>query len=316
MRKLLTLAASLLLTAIPTYAAHWLTDLTTARELATQQNKAILVNFTGSDWCGYCIQLKRDVFSKPEFDSYISDKFILLEVDITRAPQAKEIRAAREEICRAYDVRSFPTCLVLSKEGEVWGGFSGSRSTVSEVALILDKALACGSKLAEARKEEGLQRAKALHDVYLNYPSNFRKAKTGLEKEIEQLDPQDALGLRSTLRAEKQMDDLMREVRANHRNFKKQTEIFERYLAEALPGNRERIMERKRSVVVFPCLNIMLLNASSPEDIEKAREYIMKEAAISYPESIRDEMIRSLETTFADPAALLKKAQDIKARRR
>jgi hypothetical protein len=108
------------------------------------------------------------------------------------------------------------------------------------------------------------------------------------------------------------MQELMTEVRAYHRNFQKQTEIFEAYLAKALPANRERIMERKRAVVVFPCLNAMLFHAKNVEDVLKARDYVLAEAEKSYPDSIKAEMIKSLQETFADPEALLRKVREKK----
>ena len=72
-------------------------------------------------------------------------------------------------------------------------------------------------------------------------------------------------------------------------------------------------MERKRDTVVFPCLNIMLLNADSVEDINAARDYVLREAEISYPDSIKAEMIKALQQQFADPEALLR---EVRARRK
>lgn len=309
-------AAAVLCLHASSFSAEWLNDMSTAREQAAQQNKAIFVNFTGSDWCGYCMELKKNVLSTPEFEAYADDKLILLEVDIPRAPLPPAIRSTREQLCRDYGVRAFPTCLVLSADGEIWGGFSGSRPSVHSATVILDEALTRGQQLKEARKLSGEQRAAALYNIYQELPRNLRVAADTLEKEITDNDPKDTLGLRAKLAADKQMRELMTEVQAYHRNFRKQTEIFERYLAKALPGNEERIMERKRTIVVFPSLNVMLLNAQNTKDIEQAKEYILREAAISYPESIRAEMIRSLEATFSDPQALLQKAQSMKKRAR
>ncbi len=299
----------------PAMAAEWMTDLDAAREQAAQQGKAILVNFTGSDWCGYCIRLKRDVLDKPEFESYAADKLILVEIDIPRRTIPAEVRAARQELCNRYGVRGFPTLLVLNADGEVLGGFSGARPNVESTTVILDEAIERGRQLAAARALSGLEKARALFDIYRDFPANYQSTLETIRKEIEETDPEDTLGLRSLVAANAQMQSLMNEVRAHHRNFQIQTEIFNRYLAEAHPLNREQIMERKRAVVIFPCLNAMLYHAQTVEDVLKARDYVLSEAEISYPEDIREQMIQELRKTFEDPEALLQKVQQMRARR-
>lgn len=299
---------------VPSFAAEWLTDLAAAKEQAAQNGKAILVNFTGSDWCGYCIRMRKDVLEQPEFAAYAADKFVLLEVDLPRAPIPAEVREQRMNLCRKYEVTGFPTIMVLNAAGEVLGGFNGARPDVNAVIPLLDEASERGQQLAHAREYEGVERAKALFDIYNDFPSNFKAARLALQQEIAQYDPQDSLGIREITIADMQMQELMAEVRAHHRNFQKQTEIFNRYLAQAHPLNRNRMLERKRSVVVFPCLNAILLNAKSVEDIIKGRDYVLKEAETCYPEEIKAEMIESLRNTFADPEAMFRSIQERRKR--
>ena len=68
-----------------------------------------------------------------------------------------------------------------------------------------------------------------------------------------------------------------------------------------------RFMERKRDHVVFPCVNLMLRNAKTVEDVTKARDYVLQEAETSYPEHMKAAMIEAIKKQFADPEALLKK---------
>ena len=300
----------------PAFAAEWMTDLDAAKTKAATEGKAILANFTGSDWCGYCIRMRKDVLEKPEFDAYAADKFVLLEIDIPRFPIPQEERDHRMALCREFGVTGFPTFLVLNAGGEILGGFSGGRPDVNATAAVLDEALERGQQLAAAREHEGVERARAIAEIYKDFPKNFKSAAESLRNEIAMYDPEDTLGIRESVAADKQMQELMNEVRAYHRNFQKQTEIFEAYLAKALPGNKERIMERKRSVVVFPCLNAMLLNARSVDDVLKARDYVLSEAEISYPEGIKAEMIKSLQETFADPEAMFRTIQERRNNRR
>ena len=100
----------------------WLTDYKQAQQEAKASGKLLLVDFTGSDWCGWCIRLDREVFSKPEFEEYAKKNLILLEVDF---PRTKDIPVAQrqqnEQLAREYQIEGFPTLVVLNGEGKTVG---------------------------------------------------------------------------------------------------------------------------------------------------------------------------------------------------
>ena len=62
----------------------WLTDWEAAKAQAQRSNKPILINFTGSDWCGWCIRLKQEVFSQDAFKNWAAQKVVLFEADFPR----------------------------------------------------------------------------------------------------------------------------------------------------------------------------------------------------------------------------------------
>ncbi|MGA0134200.1 MAG: thioredoxin family protein [Opitutales bacterium] len=99
-------------------AEGWLTDLDEAKKVAAKEQKAILVDFTGSDWCGWCIRLREEVFDKPEFKE-ASKHFVLVELDF---PRKKQLPAGQKEkneaLARKFDVRGFPTILLMNASGE------------------------------------------------------------------------------------------------------------------------------------------------------------------------------------------------------
>ena len=290
----------------PAMGAEWVTDFEEAKAKAAAEGKAILINFTGSDWCGYCIRMKGAVLDTPEFENYAADKFVLLEIDIPRRKQVDaDVMAARRELCRRYDVSGFPTFAVVSETGEVLGGFSGGRPDVESTKIFLDNALVRRQMLADARKLEGVDRAKAIMEVYQDFPKNFSKAAAALREEAMKYDPADETGLMQVAAAEDQMRALTDELSQHFRDYKAMTEIYDAYIAKAHPLNKERIMERKRDSVVFPCVNVMLLNAETEEDIIKARDYVLEQAETSYPEHMKAQMIEALKKQFADPKALL-----------
>ena len=100
----------------------WLTDFKQAKEEAKAQKRLLLVDFTGSDWCGWCIKLEREIFSKPEFQDYAKQNLVLLEVDF---PRGKELSASQRlqnhELAEKYEVQGFPTIIVLDGEGKKIG---------------------------------------------------------------------------------------------------------------------------------------------------------------------------------------------------
>ena len=103
----------------------WLTDLKAAQEQAKSDGKIMLLDFTGSDWCGWCIKLDREVFSKPEFRDYASKNLILVELDF---PRRKELSPAEKkqnyELAEQYGIEGFPTIIVLDNNGKKIGALS------------------------------------------------------------------------------------------------------------------------------------------------------------------------------------------------
>ena len=122
MKNLVTVAIAATITLTSASAASWLTDIKAAQDQARSQNKLILVNFTGSDWCPGCIRLKNEVFSKPEFASFADDNFVLLEVDFPRQkPMSPEVRKANGKLADHYKVNGYPSVHVLDADGRSLG---------------------------------------------------------------------------------------------------------------------------------------------------------------------------------------------------
>jgi len=96
----------------------WLTDFNEVAKLAQKTKKPILANFTGSDWCGYCKVLKRDVFDKKEFKDWSDKNVILLELDFPRRTKiSPKLKQQNYALQKAFGVRGYPT-IWLFKVGE------------------------------------------------------------------------------------------------------------------------------------------------------------------------------------------------------
>jgi protein disulfide-isomerase len=107
---------------------EWQTDYGKALEMARSQNRRVLLDFTGSDWCGPCIELRKRVFSRPEFRAYAEKNLILVEIDYPqRKKQSAELKEQNEKLSQQYgiDEKGFPTVILLDPEGKVVREFTG-----------------------------------------------------------------------------------------------------------------------------------------------------------------------------------------------
>ncbi len=101
---------------------EWLTDLPKAQAKAKEEKKLVLMDFTGSDWCGWCIKLHKEVFSKPEFAEYAAKNLVLVEVDFPRKKkQSPELKKANAALQEKYKIEGYPTIIVLDSDGRKIG---------------------------------------------------------------------------------------------------------------------------------------------------------------------------------------------------
>ena len=125
MKKILALALLFTLSLAPALRAadgSWQTDPAKALADVKGTKKLVLMDFTGSDWCSWCMKLNKEVFSQPEFQQYAKDNLVLVELDFPRSkPQTSEDKARNEALAQKFRVRGFPTVVVLNSEGRQVG---------------------------------------------------------------------------------------------------------------------------------------------------------------------------------------------------
>jgi len=99
---------------------NWTTDLSKAQEQAKKENKLVLIDFTGSDWCPWCIKLDEETLTKPEFADYATKNLVLVKVDFLRhTEQSADVKKANETLAKKYNVEGFPTEIALKPDGTV-----------------------------------------------------------------------------------------------------------------------------------------------------------------------------------------------------
>ncbi len=88
----------------------WETNLEKASQVAMKTKKPLLLFFTGSDWCGWCIRLQNEVLKTPEFAAWAKQNVVLVELDFPRrTPQLPEIQKQNMELQQIFEVRGYPT---------------------------------------------------------------------------------------------------------------------------------------------------------------------------------------------------------------
>lgn len=109
----------------------WETNVTKALEISNETKKPLLLFFTGSDWCGWCIRLQKEVLKTPEFAAWAKENVVLVELDYPRKEvQTPEIKKQNNELQQIFGIQGFPTIILVngtSKDGKV--NFEGLGST-------------------------------------------------------------------------------------------------------------------------------------------------------------------------------------------
>src|SRR4051812_3441467 len=123
MKQLSLLAIAILFAiAIPAQGVPppgWTEDYSKAVEKAKTENKNLLLDFTGSDWCGYCIALNKEVFSTAKFKEWAKQNVVLVEVDFPHSkPQTQKIKTQNADLKGQYPTNGYPTILIVDATGK------------------------------------------------------------------------------------------------------------------------------------------------------------------------------------------------------
>jgi len=104
----------------------WLNDYKKAQEEAKASNKFLLLDFTGSDWCGWCKKFDKEILSQSQFKDYARENLVLVELDFPRARlQSPELKRQNQELANQYQVQGFPTIVVLNGDGQKLWEYDG-----------------------------------------------------------------------------------------------------------------------------------------------------------------------------------------------
>jgi thioredoxin-related protein len=128
------------------FSTGWETDFESAKQKAHQEHKYILLNFSGSDWCGPCIRMKSEIFENAGFKNYADSNLILINADFPRSKKnqlEKQQQEKNDKLAEKYNPGgSFPFTVLMNEDGKVlnnWEGFPGKGATdfIKQVKEIL-----------------------------------------------------------------------------------------------------------------------------------------------------------------------------------
>ncbi|MFN3239910.1 MAG: thioredoxin family protein [Planctomycetota bacterium] len=148
----------------------WMQNFEAAKAKAKAENKDLLVDFTGSDWCGWCIRLDNEVFSKEEFQQEAPKHFVLVKLDYPQDKSilTKEIIEQNKKLQQVYNIQGYPTILLMSHAGRVYGqmGYEqgGPAPYVEKLAEQKKAGAGFQAGFAAAQQKKGIDRAMALDD--------------------------------------------------------------------------------------------------------------------------------------------------------
>jgi thioredoxin-related protein len=192
-----------------TAALTWTEDFTAAKETASKEKKDLLIDFTGSDWCGWCIKLRSEVFDKPEFEAAAPKSFVLVELDYPQTKaQDEKIKAQNKILQETYAIEGFPSVILADATGRAYaktgyapGGPDAYLKSLDELRAIREKRDAAFTK---AEKAEGMEKAKAIDEGLKALDSEILFVHYVKELEtIISLDKDDSLGRKKGLEMSK-----------------------------------------------------------------------------------------------------------------
>lgn len=222
---------ALCLFAAPAFAGGegWTHDYEAAKKQAAEENKDMLLDFTGSDWCGWCIKLVDEVFSKDGFKSYADANLVLVELDFPRdkSKLSDETKAQNAKLKDVFGVRGYPSIYLTDSAGLPYAktGYKrgGPDAYIAHLKELKQVRVERDEHMAAAKSAEGIAKAKLLHAAMQAVGDDLAtRHYTDVVNEITSLDADNEAGLKKhyedivTARAQKKViQQVMRSAQAD-----------------------------------------------------------------------------------------------------
>jgi thioredoxin-related protein len=201
----------------------WSQDYEAAKKQAADSGKDLLIDFTGSDWCGWCIKLNDEVFKHEPFKAGVKDSFVLVELDYPRdkSKLSEATQKQNAELGEKYAVGGYPTILLCDAGGRPYAstGYKagGPEKYVAHLNELRGKKAKRDEAFASAAKAEGVEKAKALvaaldaMELEDTMVANFYGE---IASQITAADPKDETGFAKKSALKKRLADFQEKLQA------------------------------------------------------------------------------------------------------
>lgn len=180
----------------------WQTDFAAAKAKAQKENKLLLIDFTGSDWCGWCKKLKKEVFSQKLFQQKAAQEFVLVELDFPQKTKLDEkLTTQNKGLAKAYSISGYPSIVLTDAAGVEFArtGYKpgGAQTYLDHLQGFVKNYQQAQIFEQEATKLDGIEKAKKLDQaIALLVANGSKRSYDDLSDEIIALDKDGKAGLR------------------------------------------------------------------------------------------------------------------------
>jgi len=182
--------------------ATWLTSIEEAQKIAQKTNKDILIDFTGSDWCGWCIKLHDEVFGTEKWNQEIPKKYVLVVLDFPKNKElSKEQKEYNDKLSREYGINGYPTVILLDSAGRLYARTGYQKGGVDNYLTHLEELAKQKQTINDSLKqikESAPDKRLGLMDTFLVQVNKWgiSMAYTDMKEEIIDLDTDNKAGLK------------------------------------------------------------------------------------------------------------------------
>ena len=184
----------------------WVSDFEKAKKTAASEGKDLLIDFTGSDWCGWCIKLRKEVFDLDAFKTAGPKNFVLVEIDFpqNKSKLSKETQEQNAKLQTQFGIQGFPSIILADAQGRPYAKTGYQAGGPEKYLPHLDELRAVKGKRDEAWKKaesaQGVEKAKFLAAGLKVLDQELAAQHySKVIAEITALDPKDETGVGSAM---------------------------------------------------------------------------------------------------------------------
>lgn len=275
---LLTLCGGQLLAQEKSYAEEsaregWVTDFEAAKKTAVAEDKDLLLEFTRSKGCGWCIRLENEVFAQDSFKKQVPKDYVLVKLDF---PRDQELPAALKKqnvhLFKHYGVRTFPYMVLCDADGRPYASMGYQNSNVEKylktITAIRARRNLRDQALEEAESLEGEPKARMLEKALSNVSSKYHHHYTEIIDTISKSDPKDTSGFIAKIRVNQVNADLSSKLKPlyHQRKYDSIPEIVDTYITE------HKLQDESLQVALVFKIHALYYDRKYPEAMKIANE--------------------------------------------